>query len=63
MARWREFWEKYPILSMWAILAVGMVLIFLWASRDVELTATQRLFLALSCVGLAGICSWIISWE
>jgi hypothetical protein len=63
MSAWLKFMDEHPRLSMWIILAVGMVAIFLVTSRDVELLPTQRLFMALACVGLAGLCSWIIHWE
>ena len=35
----------------------------LWAARDVDLLAHQRLVLVLATVGLAGLCAWIINWE
>ena len=63
MSSLRRFADEHPFLTMWAVLAVGMVVIFLLTSRDVDLLPTQRLFLALACVGLAGLCSWIVSWE
>jgi len=63
MSWWRRFLEEHPLLSMWAILAVGMVAIFLVTSRDVALLPSQRLFMALACVALAGLCTWIVSWE
>jgi len=60
----REFIQNHPRITLWIILAVGMVALMLWASKDVEsLLWYQRLALALSCVGLAGLCVWIISWE
>lgn len=59
----KRFSERHPRLAMWILLAVGMVLVFLWASRDVDLLWYQRLALGLSCVGLAGACAWIIGWE
>lgn len=63
MPPWRRFIEDHPFVTMWAILAVGMVAIFLVTSRDVELLPSQRLFMALACVATAGLCTWIISWE
>jgi len=59
----RQWVDEHPFLSMWAILAVGMVAIFLITARNVELLLTQRLFMALACVALAGLCTWIVSWE
>ena len=63
MSLWRKFLDEHPFLTMWAILGVGMVAIFLFTSRDVALLPTQRLFMALACVALAGLCTWIVSWE
>jgi dephospho-CoA kinase len=63
MPSWRQFTDDHPFLTMWAVLAVGMVVIFLVTSRDVELLPSQRLFMALACVATAGLCTWIISWE
>jgi dephospho-CoA kinase len=63
MSSWRSLIEEHPLLAMWAILAVGMVAIFLVTSRGVDLLLSQRLFMAGACVVLAGLCTWIISWE
>jgi hypothetical protein len=63
MSLWRSLMEEHPVLTMWAILAVGMVLIFLVTSRGVDLLPSQRLFMALACVATAGLCAWIIHWE
>ena len=63
MAFLKQFVDKHPFLSMWALLAVGMVAIFLVASRSADLLPSQRAFMALACVLLAGVCTWIISWE
>ncbi len=63
MSGWRQWAEQHPFVSMWIVLAVGMVAIFWVASRGVDLLPSQRLFMALACVGLAGLCTWIISWE
>jgi dephospho-CoA kinase len=60
---WREWIDEHPYLTMWAILAIGMVAIFLITARDVDLLPTQRLFMAAACVLLAGLCTWIVSWE
>jgi hypothetical protein len=59
----RGFLSDHPRIAMWVILAVGMVIILLWTSRDVELLTRQRLALVLATVGLAGLCVWIIGWE
>lgn len=56
-------YQAHPLLVTWLVLAIGMVAILLWASRDVELLFHQRLILVLATVGLAGLCAWIIGWE
>ncbi len=63
MSSWRSFVDEHPFLTMWAVLSVGMVAIFLVTSRQVDLLPSQRLFMALACVATAGLCTWIISWE
>ena len=63
MAFLKQFVDKHPFLSMWSVLAVGMVSIFLVASRSADLLPSQRAFMALACVLLAGVCTWIISWD
>lgn len=63
MSSWRGLIEEHPLLAMWAVLAIGMVAIFLVTSRGVDLLPSQRLFMAGACVVLAGLCTWIISWE
>lgn len=63
MSLWRSFVDEHPFLTMWAILSVGMVAIFLVTSRQVDLLPSQRLFMALACVATAGLCTWIIHWE
>ena len=63
MAFLKQFVDEHPFLSMWAVLAVGMVAIFLVASRSADLLPSQRAFMALACILLAGVCTWIISWE
>jgi len=59
----KAFFDGHPRLATWLVLAVGMVALLLWAAHGKELTPGQLAWLALSCVGLAGACAWIISWE
>ncbi len=54
---------KHPRIVAWIALAIGMVLILLWASKDVGLLPTQLLALSVATVVLAGLCVWIIGWE
>ena len=63
MSSWRSYIEEHPFLTKWVILAVGMVAIFLVTSRDVDLLPSQRFFMSVACVVLAGLCTWIISWD
>jgi len=58
-----EFFEKHPNLAGWLALSVGMVVILLWAAKDVDLQPLQRLWLVIATIGLAGLCVWIVSWE
>lgn len=62
-ARLRSLADAHPRLLVWLVLAVGMVAILLWASRDSPLLLHQRLVLVAATVGLAGLCAWIIHWE
>lgn len=59
----REWIGKHPRLVSWFVLALGMVIMLLWAARDVGLLATQMLALVVATIGLAGLCVWIIGWE
>jgi hypothetical protein len=47
----------------WVVLAVGMLAVLFWSARDVELASSQRFWLGVATVLLAGLCAWIISWE
>jgi hypothetical protein len=59
----REFAERHPYLIAWGALAVGMVVILLWAARDAGLLPNQMAALVIATILLAGACVWIISWE
>lgn len=59
----REWIGKHPRLVSWFVLALGMVIMLLWAARDVGLLATQMLALVVATIALAGLCVWIIGWE
>ncbi|MHB1356359.1 MAG: hypothetical protein ACYCZF_10330 [Anaerolineae bacterium] len=63
MKRITQFADRHPRLTMWFVLAVGMVLILLLTSRHVVMLWTQRLALAGIAVLLAGGCAWIIGWD
>ena len=53
----------HPNLVSWAILAAGMLAILSWSARDVGLAPSQWFWLGVATVLLAGLCTWIISWE
>ncbi len=59
----RAFADRHPRIVAWIALAIGMVIILLWAAKDVGLLPTQLLALAVATVVLAGLCVWIIGWE
>jgi len=59
----RAFFDRHPRLALWIALAVGMVIMMLWAAQGKGLAPGQIAFLGAACVGVAGACAWIISWE
>ena len=60
---WRRFVTQHPRLTSWLILAVGMVAMVIYASRDVGLLPHQLATLIVATILLAGVCVWIINWE
>lgn len=63
MPSWRDLIQAHPYLTMWAVMAAGFVAIFLLTSQNADLLPSQQLFIAVACIAVAGLCSWIISWE
>ena len=63
MAAIREFVGKHPRLVSWFVLALGMVIMLLWAAKDVGLLPGQMAALVIATILLAGLCVWIIGWE
>jgi hypothetical protein len=59
----RTVLERHPMFVAWAVLAVGMVAMLLYAARDVSLLPTQILALIVATVLLAGGCVWILTWD
>jgi hypothetical protein len=59
----REFVFRHPRLVSWLVLALGMVIMLLWAAKDVGLLASQMVALVVATILLAGLCVWIIGWE
>ena len=59
----REFVSKHPRLVSWFVLALGMVIMLVWAAKDVGLMPGQMAALVMATILLAGLCVWIIGWE
>jgi hypothetical protein len=59
----RTVFLRHPILAAWAVLAVGMVAMLLYAAKDVALLPSQIAALMVATVLLAGACVWILTWE
>jgi hypothetical protein len=59
----RGFVSRHPQLTAWVVLALGMVIILLWAARDVGLLPGQWAALIVATIVLAGLCVWIIGWN
>lgn len=59
----KSFASQHPRVTAWIVLAIGMVIILLWASKDVGLLPTQLVALIVATIALAGLCVWIIGWE
>jgi hypothetical protein len=59
----KEWVNRHPRLTMWAVLAVGMVVILVWSARDVGLLPGQWAALIVATILLAGLCVWIIGWD
>ena len=55
--------KAHPNLVTWAVLAAGMVIMVLYAAKDVGFLPLQTLALVIATVILAGLCVWIINWE
>lgn len=48
---------------MWVVLAIGMVAMLVYSSKDAGLLPQQLAALIGSTIVLAGLCVWIINWE
>ncbi|RPI58954.1 MAG: hypothetical protein EHM56_00340 [Chloroflexi bacterium] len=59
----KDWARRHPRLLMWAVLAIGMVIILVWSARDVGLLPGQWAALIVATILLAGLCVWIIGWE
>jgi MFS superfamily sulfate permease-like transporter len=63
MERLKQWYSQHPRLLSWVVLALGMVVLLLYAAREVALTPSQLLVLVVATVLVAGACVWIIYWE
>jgi hypothetical protein len=59
----RAFVTRHPILVAWAVLAIGMVIMLLYAAKDVSLLPSQVVALVIATILLAGACVWILTWD
>ncbi|MBI3972327.1 MAG: hypothetical protein HY332_13690 [Chloroflexi bacterium] len=57
LARW---YERRPFLTLWGVLATGMVVMLVLFGRDAGLTLRQHVVLATVTVALAWLCTWIV---
>ncbi len=55
--------DRYPRLSAWFVLALGMVILLVIEARDVGLLPGQWVSLIIATILVAGACIWIISFE
>lgn len=63
MTSLKNFASRHPQLMAWAVLALGMVIILVWAAKDVGLLPGQWAALIIATILLAGLCVWIIGWD
>ncbi len=59
----KDFANRHPRLVMWIVLAIGMVIILIWAAKGVGLLAGQWAALIVATILLAGLCVWIVGWD
>lgn len=55
--------DRYPRISAWVVLAVGIVVLLVYEARDVGLSVGNWVALIVASVVVAGLCIWIVSWE
>ena len=58
-----DFADRHPMIVAWVALAIGMVAILLYTSRDVGLQPSQTFAMVVATIALAGACVWIITWD
>ena len=57
-----EWFKQNQTISMWLVLAIGMIAILTYEARDVGLEPSQWFWLIVITAGVAGLCIWIITW-
>ena len=55
--------QNHPNLSAWFVLALGMVILVVFAARDIGLLPIQWFWLVIITTLVAGACIWIIGWD
>lgn len=55
--------QDHPRLASWVVLAVAMVIMLLFAAKDVALLPSQLAAMVVATIALAGLCVWIINWD
>lgn len=55
--------DRYPRISAWIVLSLGVVGLLIYEAQDVGLTAGNWVALILASVAVSGLCIWIVSWE
>lgn len=63
MSAIRSWIGRHPYLTAWVVLAIGMVVILIWAAKDVGFLPGQWAALIVATILLAGLCVWIISLD
>ncbi|MBI4319242.1 MAG: hypothetical protein HY675_12195 [Chloroflexi bacterium] len=63
MASLKKLIRQHPYVVAGIALAIGMVAVLLYASKDVGLLPGQLAALVVATIALAAACTWIISWE
>ncbi len=59
----RSWYQRRPLLTGWAILAVGMLLMLTVFSVDAGLTPRQFVAVAGATLLMAWLCAWVITLE
>lgn len=55
--------DRYPRISAWIVLSVGVVGLLVYEAQDVGLTTRNWIALIVASVVVSGLCIWIVSWE